>query len=134
MRDVEMIGDLGPGTDDASEATSSPRILQGSTSSGTLTDKVGSWNKFSETQDGDLRTNYFCFTAIADTSIRASLTNPETCTVVRVGLGSGMMLLYTLFISPNSWISARYTFTATMSFNSKPALFTIFSMLRSVAS
>lgn len=50
---------------------------------------------------------YFCFTAIAEISTRASFTIPDTWTVARVGLGSGMMLLYALFISENSLMSDR---------------------------
>ena len=51
--------------------------------------------------------SYGCFTAIADISIRASFTNRTTCTVARVGFGSGINSRYTLFMASNSLRSAR---------------------------
>ncbi len=46
--------------------------------------------------------SYFCFTAIAEISIRALLTRAAAWIVARAGLGSGIRLLYTLFMSGNS--------------------------------
>src|SRR5439155_21828861 len=58
--------------------------------------------------------DYFCFTAIAEISIRALFTNAATCTVARADLCSGMMLLYTLFIFSNVVIAAEYRVVDTM--------------------
>lgn len=48
------------------------------------------------------RLRYFCFTAMADISMRALFTKAAAWTVARAGFGSGITPLYTLFISGNS--------------------------------